>query len=147
PPAAGLPNPGTYDTTISGVVTDQVSGLMWEASLTGHAPAPGCTADSAGVLSCPQRYAAAYCAASALGGRDDWRLPTVTELASLIDFTILSPPAPAIDSVAFPGTPPEPFWTSTRNGEHLDGAWSVTFNKGFNSTWLIDEPHRVRCVR
>jgi len=145
PASSGLPNPARYDTTVAGIVSDQVTGLSWERQLTGHTASEGCTVNITGLLYCPLRYAAAYCAASRLGGFADWRVPTVTELISLVDFTQWYP---SIDGVAFPETPYESFWSSTRFGDgQLDYAWQVSFALGSNSPIFIDQPVHVRCVR
>jgi hypothetical protein len=146
PASTGLPNPMAYDTSLAGTAFDQVTRLMWERLINGHATAlSGCTLDERAGLLCPLRYATAYCSDNRLGGFSDWRLPTETELASLVDFTMQYP---AIDQATFPETPWEPFWSSTRKGNgELDDAWYVSFVLGVPSTAFIDEPHRVRCVR
>jgi hypothetical protein len=98
PVAATLPNPESYDTSVAGVVTDMVTGLTWEQTA---APAIY-----------DQPTAASWCMNNRTGGRSGWRLPTVTELVSLLDFTVPSPGA-TIDGAAFPGTAGDKFWTST----------------------------------
>jgi hypothetical protein len=145
PVSSGLPNPASYDTSVAGIVTDRVTGLSWERQLTGHAAIEGCTVNITGLLYCPLRYAAAYCAANRLGGYADWRLPTVAELISLTDFMQWYP---SIDAAAFPDTPYEAFWSSTRaGGGRLDYAWMVWFTTGGAGTSFIDEAAHVRCVR
>jgi len=71
---------GTYQTGIersytrdgaSGIVTDNATGLMWHDN---NASAP-----------MPWANAKALCDALVLGGYDDWRLPSVKELRTLID--------------------------------------------------------------
>ena len=144
-PQPDLPNTARYDVTEANVVTEQVSGLMWERTLSGHASAEGCTTNITGLLACPLRYADAYCKTSRLSGYADWRLPTILELMSLANFAVTNP---AIDEVAFPDTPTEAFWTSTRLGDgRRDYAWLIDFMSGLVSTAFIDGPHRVRCVR
>src|SRR5215472_2763046 len=44
-----------------------------------------------------------YCSSLGLDG-DTWRLPTMKELITIVDYSI-APNGPAIDSAAFPGTP------------------------------------------
>ena len=116
PVSSGLPNPASYDTTVPGIVTDKVTGLSWQRVLTSHAGSEGCTVNITGLLYCPLRYAAAYFAGSRLGGYADWRLPTVLR-ALLISLTDFMQWYSSIDAEAFPDTPYEGFWSSTRMGE------------------------------
>lgn len=144
PASAGLPNPAQYDTSTAGIVKDVVTGLVWERAVGGHQASTGCSLNTRGELACPFRYATATCAASRLGGFSDWRLPTIQELGSLVDFTTYEA---AIDATAFPSTQWEPFWSGTRYAGHPDYAWSVDFRAGIESSLFIDEAHRFRCVR
>jgi hypothetical protein len=98
-----------------------------------------------------QPEATAYCASLCLDG-GGWRLPTVTELASLVLHPIglgasHEPTCePSIDQVAFPSTPPDDFWTSTtRPG--LDEAMYTGFDDGRSHPAALDTPMSVRCVR
>jgi hypothetical protein len=56
-----------------GTVTDNVTGLTWEQS------------PNSGPNSWPQ--AQEYCEALSLGGRDDWRMPSLKELFSISNFS------------------------------------------------------------
>ncbi len=144
PPSTGLPNPASYDTSMPGIAVDQVTGLMWERKSTGQTASEGCTVGTAGLLTCPNRYAVEYCTANRLGGYADWRLPTVLELLSLVDFTQAGT---AIDPVTFADTPSDAFWSITRVAGRLDDAWMVDFSIGDTINDFIDDPHSVRCVR
>jgi hypothetical protein len=142
---SGLPNPASYDTSVAGIVTDRVTGLSWQRQVAGLPAFTGCSLNITGLLYCPLTYATAYCTANRLGGFSDWRLPTVLELISLVD---TAQSYPSIDSVAFPETPYEGFWSSTRGpGLSRDYAWSVSFANAYNSRVFIDEAAHVRCVR
>ncbi len=85
-----------------------------------------------------------YCARLKLEGHDDWRVPSMPELVTLVDERASNP---TIDSTAFPGTPGEPFWTSSRFGNASKEAWYVYFNKGSALYGLFKAVSRVRCVR
>ncbi len=90
--------------------------------------------------------ATAACDALMLGGYSDWRLPTATELFSIVDLTRLSP---AIEPNAFPGTTAAPFWSASPHAKSANVAWAVDFANGridFGpyATW---QARRVRCVR
>jgi hypothetical protein len=119
-------------------VTDAVTGLTWE-----QAAAPG---------TYEQPTAASYCAANRTAGIAGWRLPTITELVSLVDFTVPSP-GPTIDGATFPGTPGEKFWTSSpylgpSAGPPAD-AYVVDFEYGATDSSPVtgaDVAVRARCV-
>lgn len=80
-PASGAPlsgqnaqhpgNPPSYRDQGNGTVLDEVTGLIWA-----KAPSQPMTYDDM----------AAYARASRLGGHDDWRVPTIRELYSLMDY-------------------------------------------------------------
>jgi hypothetical protein len=86
--------------------------------------------------------AATYCGALSLSGTG-WRLPTMKELQSLVDFDTYSP---AIDGVAFPATPSSSFWSSTMFNPTY--AWAIDFNDG-STSHVTDVAYgcNVRCVR
>jgi len=142
PVASGLPNPASYDTSVPGVVLDTVTGLMWERSVN--------AAPCSGSSTCVQGAAADYCSGKTTGGHADWRLPTVLELVSLVDFTVGSP-GPTIDAAAFPGTPAENFWTSMQfaGGGSAPTGWLVRFSSGLTYYDISGgtDKFRVRCVR
>lgn len=120
PPGLGLPNEQSYDTSVTGVVRDRITCLVWERAV-----------DS---VSYTRAQAMLYCDGLTAGGYTDWRLPTYIELLSLVDFTRGSP---AIDPVAFPATPAQVFWTTS------DG---VSFVRG-EPVRPPATTNRVRCVR
>jgi hypothetical protein len=129
-----LPHPANYTSTLSGVMTDNVTGLMWQQPLDPVTCAKGCK----------QVDAAAFCASLALGNHHDWRLPTRIELFSLVVFTRASP---AIDPV-FTGTPPTLFWTSSPYTDaSSNSAWIVNFVSGSAYFQAVTDSYNVRCVR
>ena len=114
-----------------GIVIDKATGRMWERN-------PPSTTYT-------QPDAAAYCAGNRLGGFSNWRLPTVTELASILDLSAALPPL--INSAIFTNTAAHPFWTSTPHAGDSTNAWEVQFLTGemawFDTATLV----QVRCVR
>lgn len=88
--------------------------------------------------------AAAYCNALVAGSTDDFRLPTMKELETLIDERALDP---AVDSAAFPDTPSEQYWSSSTWSASADQAWFVLFYDGYALYAAVTEQYRARCVR
>jgi hypothetical protein len=88
--------------------------------------------------------ALAYCGHLDVDGHKDWRVPSMPELVSIVDERASNP---AIDSTAFPETPAEPFWTSSRFGDRSLEAWHVSFDHGSALYGLLKATYRVRCVR
>ncbi len=134
PPEAGVPYPADYAVDMAqGLVTDNVTNLIWQQNIA--------------TTPIAQDQAIAYCKGLTYGGfMDGWRLPTVIELVSLVDFTKPAP-GPTIDENAFPNTPQDWFWTATPVVSDPNSAWMVNFNSGKTGSNLMVDAFRVRCVR
>lgn len=131
PTTPGSPRAQSYDTSSAGVVLDRVTHLTWQRHVD--------------PVTRTWREAKQYCACLELGGHDDWRMPSRIELVSIVDFTKNTP---SIDSVAFPETPSEWFWTSSTLAANPEEAWYIYFDNGFSKFILAEDfPYRVRCVR
>jgi hypothetical protein len=131
PISTGLSHLQSYTVHPAGFVTDEVTHLEWQQAV-----------DERGVA---WKDAEAYCKGLAIdGGR--FRLPTRIELLSLLDFTAENP---AIDGVAFPGTPPQFYWSTSTFAASRSMAWVVNFGAAANilSCSPLDSTYYVRCVR
>jgi hypothetical protein len=116
-------NPHSYIQPGTGVIKDTVTGLMWQQTT-----APGM---SDGTYSWQQ--AEDYCENLALGGYDDWRLPTIQELSTLVDSGVsLSSETvnPTINMTFFNETVPSNYWTKTLFTGNSNQAWTVDFSTG-----------------
>jgi hypothetical protein len=131
PAGANLPNPARYEASDGGVVVDDVTGLWWEAA-----------ASPSGMFTEPK--AVEHCDALVLAGQSDWRVPSIFELVSLVDFTSKTSATPA----AF--APPQPLssWSSTLEANNFTGL-SVEFKATAAETGLVNsiDPMPVMCVR
>lgn len=78
-------------------------------------------------LSCGSQTYVQAVNAIALCGKTDWRLPKVSELLSIVDYSRKSP---AINTDFFPSTGSYEYWSSSSDA--LDGnfAWQVSFDDG-----------------
>jgi hypothetical protein len=115
-------------------VLDKNTGLVWEKS-----PEETHLAWRAGGITCINKN---------VGGQKGWRLPSIPELASLIDPSVLSPgptlppghPFLGIQRAAF-------YWSATAETDHPTDAWYVSFDNGevinFPKTFAIN----IWCVR
>jgi hypothetical protein len=136
--------PRERDTSVAGepVVIDHVTGRSHQGCARGQTGD-----DCAGGANDPATWedALAYCSALSWGGFDDWRLPDVKELRSMIDS---SRTGPGLDPALYPNAPTLPAWTSTTDA--ADAAEAFTVTVGFGGG--IQEGGKtatltVRCVR
>ena len=134
----GCPNEGRFVDHGDGTVTDNCTGLMWQkdtANLDGD--------DAVTVLDFAQWCVAlTYCENLTLAGHDDWRLPNVVELESLLDY---GRSTPSIDPVfgAFPGG----YFSSTSFNLVPLSAWVVAFLDGGVTPTNKGSSAYVRAVR
>lgn len=113
-----------------GTVTDVSSGLMWQQ---GETPAMA------------WKEALSQCLGFTLGDYDDWRLPTVKELISIVDFGQWNL---AIDQTVFSDAEPFWYWSSTASAQNNAEVWGVGFDIG-NVFYSGGDNHSyyTRCVR
>lgn len=115
-------------------VTDTSTGLVWRRCSAGQTYSQGTCIGSAGTYT--HEGALAY-ARTQVG----WRLPSVKELASIVDDQRR---LPSIDPSAFPATSVQYYWSSSSDGSI---SWSVDFHAGYVFPTGRDNLHFVRLVR
>jgi hypothetical protein len=135
-PAADLASSTRFSTLATGdAVLDNATGLVWEQSR-----AEGVDWEDA----------LSYCTSLQLDGSEDWRLPTVHELHSLVEHEYFNP------ATSFPDAFPDqashagyPFWTSTTAALTPSSAWVVAFYSGNSASEAktTATSYYARCVR
>jgi hypothetical protein len=129
------------------VIADTIALRTWQGCSIGQT-GPSCAGEATML---PWADALSACEKLDWGGHDDWRLPNVTELRSLVDLREFRP---AIDPAMFPNTPAYDgqndlrgqYWSSTARW-YNSFALYVSFHDGGNHFYVQDEARHVRCVR
>jgi len=94
-------------------VTDNTTGLMWQQETSGKME---------------WESAISYCEKLEVGAYKDWRLPTIKELRTLVDYSLYSP---SIDLNYFPDTVSAFYWASTTDSYNSSLAWGIYFDYGY----------------
>lgn len=118
-------------TISNGVATDTKTGLEWQQLSEGRSP----------------NLAAAktYCDDLSLAGQNDWRLPTIAELRSIVDRSMANP---ASDSTIFPTMLSMEYWTASPYVGLAGHVWYVDFYGGWSGYGAATGKTRsTRCVR
>ncbi|MBN2824246.1 MAG: DUF1566 domain-containing protein [Campylobacterales bacterium] len=84
-----------------------------------------------------------YCNELRLGGHADWRVPTITELLTLVSYNRYKP---AIIG-GFNFVEDNFYWSSTRFKDDATKNWGVDFRDGSSEANGVSYDRRVRCVR
>jgi len=115
----------------SKAVRDNNTGLVWEQ-------APEATLRTWG-------SASSFCLNKNIGNARGWRLPSVAELASLIN---PSSPSPFVPATVFTGVLPENYWSATSSGVSPTDAWYMDLVFGGVGSTGKDNPNlHFWCVR
>jgi hypothetical protein len=134
--------PNQYTVVSDDEVTDNYTGLTWQRD-----------GNASGLLS--WEAAVTYCENLTLGGHE-WRLPSIRELATLVDEAQV---APAINRTMFPNThygsrSNNWYWASHRARGSTTASWGLNFDDGFtgansgaSGAWNYWTQAYAKCVR
>jgi len=123
------------------VVTDTATGLVWKECNEGQTDA-GCGGGSINYMIWASAVAAAR--NSTWAGYDDWRLPNINELHSLVETGCHDP---GINTSYFPNSDWDFHWSSTTFRTNASVAWSVRFNYSYLGADSKSNNGAVRLVR
>jgi hypothetical protein len=131
--------PDQYTTLSDDEAQDNYTRLIWQRN-----------GDSSGLISWDD--AVTYCDTLDLGGRT-WRLPTVRELATLVDEATV---APAINETVFPntryGARSNNWYWASHQARNSSASWGLNFDDGFtgfnsgSAAWNTFGPSYAKCV-
>jgi len=155
-----------YTITPWDCVRDEVTGLVWEVKTVdsdlrdqnhlytwynpdpdenGGAPGTRDGGQCSGGIKCDTRAYVAAVNRIGLCGASDWRLPTRSELRTIVDYQA---EFPAIDTDYFANTVARSFWTAEANETYPNFAWHTDFKFGLASYYYYKAGAKaVRLVR
>jgi hypothetical protein len=113
-----LPAAQRFEVVLDGfAVLDKETGLVWQKVVS--------------TFGTSWELAISACTSIEVGGRKGWHLPTVEQLASLVDTSVSG--APKLPSGhPFSNVPTTaPTWSATTGVPDITNAWSVSFGTGF----------------
>lgn len=147
-------------------VKDNVTGLIWEIktndgglrnmnhSYSWYNSNPATNGGDVGTESGGTCYSAGRCDtekfvadvnAAGLCGAKDWRMPTIDELQSIVDYSRFNP---AIDTAWFPNTTSSWMWSSSPHAYYTSRAWNLNVYYGYvGSNDRHSNLRQVRLVR
>ena len=114
---------------------DNVTGLVWELKTNANRNHTYTWANA-------QSQFIAGLNSAEFGGFDNWQLPDIKELASLVNAA-----GPGIDAAWFPENLSSFYWSSTTNAGYTGYAWLVHFNYGHVVSYNVSNSYYVRAVR
>lgn len=131
-----------YTNHNDGTITDNNTRLMWKQCIEGLSGINSC---KTGTTSTHTWQAALKLAdAASFATYTDWRLPSVTELESLVTHSCY---VPSINIMLFPNDPAAVVWSSAQNEDYPPFAWGVYFFYGYIDFYYRDNDYSVRLVR
>lgn len=118
-----------FETRDDGIAIDKQSGLMWMRCAFGQRWHAGRCERQAEIFTWNEARVeiSRFNADGGVFGFNDWRLPTITELQSIV---VPGCEEPALDTAVFPDAPITAYWSSTPDPDYEPGVMLVHFVNG-----------------
>jgi hypothetical protein len=138
----------------NGTVTDNLTGLMWEKQSD-----DGSIHDKDNTYTWDNAFASKVASlnSTVFAGHNDWRVPNIVELLSLVNYAVITPATFSEFNASCTATctvltcsctSSEYYWSSDSNRGGPASAWDVAFYSGNTGTGgKTTTTHRVRAVR
>ena len=136
----GLQTAPRYIDNDNGTVTDRTTGLIWlqDASCANLAGTNDDGANWETAQTAASSLASGTCGLTDSSSANDWRLPTIQELQSVLDYRYFSPAISnatgdakwETDGDAFSGVQTSYYWSSSTDANFMAYAWYVYLNSG-----------------
>jgi alpha-tubulin suppressor-like RCC1 family protein len=139
PSTSSTPTSDFYDNS-DGTVTHLKTGLMWKRCAEGKTWSDSNCSGNASTFD----WATAVALTSNTAGHTDWRIPTVNELLTIVEYKNYRP---ATNTVIFPNADSPPFWSGSPYPNRASMAWEVDFFSGEAYEGPRSEGNFVRLVR
>lgn len=111
-----------------GTITDNLTGLMWQKYTT--------------PVKHSWKNAIHYCKNLEFVGYNDWRLPSIQELQSIVDYEQHNPAIYPVFSAESAW-----YWSSSTDASSAHNAWYVVFSYGYVDSHPKIKSYHVRAVR
>ena len=111
---------------------DPITGLEWQCESPGEMT---------------WQEALAYAKSLCVDGKTDWRLPTVLELETLLDRSVLYYELRPVMRKEVPFRDTLSYWSSTTFDAKTNNAWIVMFDGGYVLSYYKTNAYHIRCVR
>ncbi len=132
---------GRFVNNGDGTVTDAITNLTWKRCSEGLV---GNSCESGTVITYTWSDAIKAASAAVFAGKKDWRIPTIQELDSIIEYKCTMP---AINAEIFPVTRTSNYWSSTPFAGYPGGSWNINFNDGAHESCSRNWNLYLRLVR
>ena len=130
----------------TGTVTDNVTGLMWEQKTT-----DGTIHDTNNTYNWSDAFDVFLKGLNDanFAGNNDWRIPNIIELQSILDYGYGAPGVLAINPIFTNTSSTYSYWSSTTAvaGGYTTYAWTISFSNEFMGTCIKTGLIYVRAVR